>query len=195
MMKNGTAAIALAGALAGVIAWASTAGAAVRDRVEARGAAHRHLAAVEAGDRPLTIGRPRVGPIIRRGNTIIAPGGFSAHGYGYGLPGSDVARRALQNADVRARTDGVFGYGLDGLGGTEVFGDAGESGYNNPYWGNAFSQYTGYNGVPTALAFGPAFANRYIADHEPELDGAQEAPWPSPGDLGYATGARHDDDE
>ena len=191
MMTNRSKGFTVAGAVVAIVATAPVAGATVKDRADAR----RHVASAQSGYRPLTIGRPQVGPIVRRGNAIIAPGGFSAHGYGYGLPGSDIARRAAQNADVRARTSGVFGYGLDGLGGTEIFGDAGETGYSNPYWGNAFNQYTGYNGVPTALAFGPAFASRYIADHEPDLDDAQDASWPSPRDLGYAAGSRRDVDD
>lgn len=195
MINNRKTGVAIAVTLVAVVGIASAASAAAKDRADAHGAARRQIAAVQSGSRPLTIGRPTVGPIVRRGNTIIAPGGFSAHGYGYGLPGSDVARRADQNADVRARTDGVFGYGIDGLGGTQTFGDAGETGYTNPYWGNSFNQYTGYNGVPTALAFGPAFASRYIADHEPELDDASQASWPSPRDLGYAGGTRHDVDD
>ena len=87
----------------------------------------------------------------------------------------------------------MYGYGLDGLGGTELFGDRGESGYNNPTWGNAFNTYTGYNGVPSALAFGPGYANRYIADHEPEFDTKEDA-WPSPRDLGYRNAAGDDGD-
>ena len=135
--------------------------------------------------RPLTVGgRHGYGPIIYKPNEIDAPGGFSAHGYGYGDPGSEEARRAYENADVRARTNGVYGYGLDGLGGTQLFGDRGESGYNNPYWGNAFNSYTRFNGTPTALAIGPAYAGRYIADHEPEFD-THENDFPSPRELGY----------
>lgn len=136
-----------------------------------------HARAMSAGRdyRPLTIGRPagivtrgaHAGLIVRR-NEIYAPGGFSAHGYGYGRPNSEAAVREAQNADVRYRTGGVYGYGLDGVGGIG-FGDGLETGYNNPYYGNSFSRYIGYNGVPTDIAFGPAFANRYIADHEPEF--------------------------
>ena len=163
----------------------------------------RHDVSLTDTYRPLTIGRPRrrAGPrrggdhggIIYRQDEIIAPGGFSAHGYGPGDLGSEANRRAYRNADVRARTDGVYGYGLDGLGGTELFGDRGESGYNNPTWGNAFNTYTGYNGVPSALAFGPGYANRYIADHEPEFDTKEDA-WPSPRDLGYRNAAGDDGD-
>lgn len=166
---------------------------------QAQGPRHfRHEAALNdnaAGDRPLTIGgRHRYGPIIYKKDEIIAPGGFSAHGYGYGDPGSEGARRAYQNADVRARTNGVYGYGLDGLGGTHLFGDRGESGYDNPSWGNAFNTYTGFNGTPTALAFGPAYAGRYIADHEPEFDN-HDSDWPSPQDLGYQRVPRNADEE
>ncbi len=163
----------------------------------AQAQAQRHLrreAPAPDGYRPLDIGgRRRYGPIIYRKDEIIAPGGFSAHGYGPGRPGSDEARRAYQDADVRARTDGVYGYGFDGLGGTQLFGDRGESGYNNPTWGNAFSSSVGYNGVPTALAFGPGFANRSIADHEPDLD--RDQPPPSPEDLGYRGDTGRDDEE
>lgn len=188
-MRDGAKILAIAVLATSAVMTAANA----RDRHDAY-VTRRHVAVAQFPDRPLTIGRSGLGPIIRRGNSIIAPGGFSAHGYGYGLPGSDAARRAVQNADVRARTNGVYGYGPDGLGGGEIFGDAGETGYSNSSWGNSFNQYTGYNGVPTALAFGPAFANRYIADHEPEFDDAPDASWPSPGDLGYAGGASRDTD-
>ncbi len=173
---------------------------------QAQNAAHHvrhHVAQADVGgDRPLTIGgHRRYGPIYRRGNEIIAPGGFSAHGYGFGDPGSEEARRAFRNADIRERTNGLYGSGFDGLGGTELFGDRGESGYNNPNWGNAFNSYVGYNGVPTALAFGPGYASRYITDHEPE-DDDRDTPWPSPADLGFspapglvAPASQVDDDE
>lgn len=152
--------------------------------------ARHHIAKADAASyRPLTVGgHRRYGAIYQQGNTIIAPGGFSAHGYGYGVPGSEQENRAMRNADVRNRTDGVYGYGFDGLGGTQLFGDRGESGYNNPNWGNAFNSYVGYNGVPTALAFGPGYASRYITDHEPDDDddAKPDVSWPSPGDLGFA---------
>ena len=146
---------------------------------------HRSIAAASERDRPLTIGgHPR--GIYRRGNEIVAPGGFSAHGYGYPVATADELR-ALRNADVRRRTAGVYGYGVDGLGGSG-FEDNGETGYSNPYYGNGFNRYVGYNGVPTTLAFGPAFANRYITDHEPGDD--EEADVPSPARLGYARSLR-----
>jgi hypothetical protein len=167
----------------------------VAPQAQAQGTHHRQHVASADGYRPLTIVPHRgVGPIIYKKDEVIAPGGFSAHGYGFGDPGSEAARRAFRNADVRERTDGVFGYGLDGLGGTQVFGDHGETGYNNPSWGNAFSTNVGYNGVPTALAFGPAYANRYIADHEPEFDN-HEDDWPSPPELGYQPAGANDDDD
>lgn len=162
-------------------------------RAQTQHHARRDGAAAD-GYRPLDVGgRHHYGPIIYRKNEIIAPGGFSAHGYGPG-PDSEEARRADRNADVRARTGGVYGYGLDGLGGTQVFGDREESGYNNPNWGNAFSSYVGYNGTPTALAFGPGFANRYITDHEPGVDDEEDAV-PSPQELGYHAPAEPDEAE
>lgn len=151
--------------------------------VAAAPAKHRHGHAVVAdagGDRPLTIGGRRGRGLIRSGKDIIAPGGFSAHGYGYPVATADDRRQAL-NARIRASASGPYGYDVYGLGGTG-FGNDRESG-GNPYWGNGFNSYVGYNGVPTALAFGPGFANRYLAEHDPEDD--DDAPGPAPGDLGY----------
>lgn len=154
--------------------------------------AHARVGHGPAGYRPLTIGRnavtvtrgPHAGLIVSR-NEVYAPGGFSAHGYGYGRLSREAALRAAQNADVRYRTEGVYGYGLDGIGGIG-FGDGLESGYNNPSYGNSFNRYIGYNGVPTDLAFGPAFGNRYIADHEPEFadDPDRQPLIPSSDDIG-----------
>ena len=127
----------------------------------------RHLAAakVDANGRPLTIGgRRAAGPgaivVSDNGNEIYAPGGFSAHGYGWGAPGSEQAERAARNASVTSRSaNGDLG--LNGIG-AYGFGDRGESGYNNPFYGNSYNRYVGYNGTPADLAFGPAFANRHI---------------------------------
>lgn len=162
-----------------VLSLAAALAVAVPAAAEAGGTKHRHRAAREA-EHPLTIGgRHRgYGPIVVRGGgrEIYAPGGFSAHGFGYGPPGSEMAERAARNAEVRYRTGGVYGYGLDGVGGIG-FGDGLESGYNNPYYGNSYNRYVGYNGVPTDLAFGPAFADRHIAaddDDAPASLGPQE---------------------
>lgn len=138
-------------------------------------------------DRPLTITRHH-GPSTRGtgievrngGNEIIAWGGFSANGYGYGRLGPRAARREAENEAVRARTAGLYGYGFDGLGGTG-FDDDLRSGFDNPFYGNAYNGYVGYNGVPTAFAFGPAFANRHITDSDDDED----IPGPTPGELGY----------
>ena len=116
-------------------------------------------------------------------------GGFSANGYGLGNHiGREAARREARNEAVRLRTGGVYGYGFDGLGGTFDDGDLNNGpglGYNNPNYGNAFSSYTGYGGVPTNLAFGPAFANRHITDSD-DFAGDADVPPPSPSELGYA---------
>lgn len=152
-----------------------TLGATAQEVPRRHASAHARFAGADPTYRPLTIGRhpgamvrngPHAGLIVGR-NEVYAPGGFSAHGYGP-RPLTEAELRAAQNADVRYRTGGVYGYGLDGLGGIG-FGDGLESGYNNPSYGNSFNRYVGYNGVPTDLAFGPAFGNRYIADHEPEF--------------------------
>lgn len=143
---------------------------------------HSHpmrIAAADVIDRPLTIGGRRGRGLIRRGDDIIAPGGFSAHGYGYPVATADDRREAL-NARIRDSASGPYGYGTDGLG---AFGDDRETGSSNPYWGNGFNSYVGYNGVPTDLAFGPGFANRHLADHDPDDD--DDEPGPAPGDLGY----------
>lgn len=132
-----------------------------------------------AGDRPLTIRGKRRHGIYRDGNTVVAVGGFSANGYGYPAA-SPAQRREADNARIRANATGLYGYGVDGLGST--FLDNREEGYNNPFWGNASNTYVGYNGVPTALAFGPGFANRYAAEHDPEDD---DVPGPTPGELGF----------
>ncbi len=133
--------------------------------------ANRKVASTAGPDgRPLTIGGrrgPSAGGIVVRdgGNEIYAPGGFSAHGYGWGPPGSDQAQRAARNASVTYRSANSY-LGLNGIG-AYGFGDRGESGYNNPYYGNSYNRYVGYNGTPADLAFGPAFANRHItADDE-----------------------------
>jgi hypothetical protein len=144
-------------------------------------------------DRPLTISR-HAGAAHRGtgieyrdgGREVVAWGGFSANGYGPRAMGSEAARREARNESVRLRTDGVYGYGFDGLGGTFDDGELNNSpgfGYNNPNYGNAFNGYTGYGGVPTALAFGPAFANRHITDSD---DDDVDVPGPTPGELGYA---------
>ena len=122
------------------------------------------------------------------GSEIIAWGGFSSNGYGYGRMGREAANRAARNELVRERTAGLYGYGFDGLGGTG-FDDDRNSGFNNPSYGNAYNSYVGYNGVPTAFAFGPAFANRHITDSD---DDASDIPGPTPGELGYATPAAID---
>lgn len=153
--------------------------------VSAASAKHHqgHVGAVAAdagGDRSLTIGGRRGRGLIRSGNDIIAPGGFSAHGYGYPVATANDRRQAL-NARIRASASGLYGSGVDGLGGT-TFGNDRESG-GNPYWGNGFNGHVGYNGVPTDLAFGPGFANRHLAEHDPDDD--DNAPGPAPDDLGY----------
>ena len=137
-------------------------------------------------DRPLTITRhtgPRGHGIEYRdsGNEVIAWGGFSANGYGYPRLGAEAARREARNESVRARTDGIYGYGVDGLGGT--FSDDLHEGYNNPFYGNAYSSNVGYGGVPTSLAFGPGFASRHITDSEDDDD--DDVPGPTPRELGY----------
>lgn len=139
-----------------------------------------------AGGRPLTIGGRRGRGLVRRGDDIIAPGGFSAHGYGYPVATAD-DRREAANARIRASASGPYGSGFDGLGGTDVDGEVGSS---NPFWGNGFSSYVGYNGVPTDLAFGPGFANRHLADHDP-ADDDDDASGPEPGDLGYRIDPGH----
>lgn len=146
-------------------------------------------------ERPLTItrhtGQARgTGVEYRNGGTeVIAWGGFSANGYGYGNHlGAEAARREARNEAVRLRTGGVYGYGFDGLGGTFDDGDLnnapGGFGYNNPNYGNSFNGYTGYGGVPTNLAFGPSFANRHITDSD-DFEGDADIPSPSPSELGY----------
>lgn len=181
-----TSAIPIVALAATLLLAGATWGAQAQDRPLLIKAAHARIASADRGynrDRPLTIGRHAGitarrshGGIIVRRNEIYAPGGFSAHGYGYG--------RQAQNADVRYRTSGVYGYGLDGVGGIG-FGDGLVTGYNNPYYGNSFSRYIGYNGVPTDIAFGPAFGNRYIADHEPEFaDDPDRQPLFSPEEFG-----------
>ena len=123
------------------------------------------------------------------GNEIVAWGGFSANGYGYGgRIGSEAARREARNEAVRLRTSGVYGYGFDGLGGTFDDGELNNGpgfGYNNPNYGNAFSSYVGYNGLPSNLAFGPGFANRHITDSD-DFDSDADIPSPAPAELGYS---------
>lgn len=137
-------------------------------------------------ERPLTITRhtgvSRGSGIEYRdqGREIIAWGGFSANGYGQPRLGAEAARREARNEAVRARTDGIYGYGTDGLGGTGFDEDL-RSGYNNPAYGNAYNTYVGYGGVPTHLAFGPGFASRHITDNDDDDD----IPGPTPGELGY----------
>ena len=144
---------------------------------------HRPERIVDAsGDRPLTIARPRRHGIVRTGNDIVAPGGFSAHGYGYPAASAD-DRRAAVNARIRASASGPYGYGIGGTG----FGGDRDGGDSNPFWGNGFSGYVGYNGVPTDLAFGPGFANRHLAEPDPD---DEDEPGPTPGDLGYALDPR-----
>lgn len=139
-------------------------------------------------DRPLTItrhtGQTRgTGIEVRdHGNEVIAWGGFGANGYGYGRAGGEASRRAARNESVRARTAGLYGYGFDGLGGTGLDEDR-ISGFDNPTYGNAYNSYVGYNGVPTAFAFGPAFANRHITDNEDDDQG--DLSGPTPGEIGY----------
>ncbi len=148
-------------------------------------------------DRPLTITRhfasPRHTGIEMRdhGNEIVAWGGFSANGFGPRPMGAAAARRAAINDSVRARTAGVYGYGFDGLGGTG-FDEDRVSGFDNPNYGNGYNTYVGYNGVPTAFAFGPGFANRHITDSD---DDDTDIPGPTPGELGYASPASLGDDE
>ena len=140
-------------------------------------------------DRPLTIkrhpgGQAKTGIEVRNnGNEVIAWGGFSGNGYGYGRLGAAAARREASNEAVRLRTGGVYGYGFDGLGGTGTDDDLRSGGYNNPSYGNAYNSYVGYNGVPTALAFGPGFANRHITDSD---DADLDLPGPTPGEIGYS---------
>lgn len=157
-------------------------------------------------ERPLTItrhaGTHRGTGIEYRdgGNEVIAWGGFSANGYGLGNHiGREAARREARNEAVRLRTDGVYGYGFDGLGGTFDNGDLNDApggfGYNNPNYGNAYNGYVGFGGVPTALAFGPAFANRHITDSD-DFDSDADVPGPTPRELGYAaTPAGLDNDD
>ena len=147
------------------------------------------LAQTRHHERPLTITR-HTGAAARGtgieyrdgGREIIAWGGFSANGYGNNRMGREASRREARNESVRLRTEGVYGYGFDGLGGT--FGDDLDSGYNNPNYGNAYSSYVGYNGVPTNLAFGPGFASRHITDSD-DFDTDADLPGPTPGELGY----------
>ena len=152
-------------------------------------------------DRPLTVTRragsqPRSGvQVLDGGNRIVAWGGFGANGYGYGPPNSEVARRAARNASVRYRTDGVYGYGYDGLGGTFSDADGRGTGYNNPNYGNAFNGYTGYNGVPTALAFGPGFASRHITDSDDADNDDESGPAPVELGSGALAGLGIDSDE
>ena len=97
----------------------------------------RHLAAakVDANGRPLTIGgRRAAGPgaivVSDNGNEIYAPGGFSAHGYGWGAPGSEQAERAARNASVTSRSaNGDLG--LNGIG-AYGFGDRGRERLQQP---------------------------------------------------------------
>lgn len=147
---------------------------------------HRHgpsarVLADTGNDRVLTIGGRRGRGLIRQGDDIIAPGGFSAHGYGYPAATADDRREAL-NARIRASASGPYGYGVDGLG-AGIGGDE-VTGTSNPFWGNGSNGYVGYNGVPTDLAFGPGYANRHLADHDPDEDD-DDGPGPAPGELGY----------
>lgn len=136
---------------------------------------HRtHAAGRAAAGHPLTIGgRPR--GLYRVGNAIVAPGGFGAHGFGYPEATPEERREAL-NASIRARSSGLYAY----------YGAGGVGGYANPYYGNSFNRYTGYNGLPGQLAFGPGFANRHITGHDPFED--EDPGPPSPADLGYRPG-------
>ena len=163
---------ALVGALIAIVGVHTGASASARHH-------HRHRASTRAGHSLTIGGRPR--GIYRVGNTIVAPGGFGAHGYGYPVA-SPEERREAENQSIRARSGGVYGYGVDGIGGLGYDAD-GETGYDNPSYGNAFNRYIGYDGVPSQLAFGPAYADRHIAGHEPVGDDI--GPGPSPGELGY----------
>ena len=135
---------------------------------------HRHHG---TGDkRALTIGGHR--GVYRDGDRIVAPGGFSAQGYGYPVASPEDVRQAR---DAALRADGL------GFGGPDVAVGL-EPGFGNPYYGNGFNRYVGYGGVPSDLAFGPAFANRHRSGLDPLYDGPIAGP--SPGDLGYAVAPR-----
>lgn len=127
------------------------------------------------------------------GNEVVAWGGFSANGYGLGTHGDgEAARRAARNEAVRLRTGGVYGYGFDGLGGTFDNGDLNSGpgvGYNNPNYGNAYSSYVGYGGVPSNLAFGPGYASRHITDSD-DFDSDADVRGPSPSELGFGESIR-----
>ncbi len=155
-----------------------------------------HLAGGAVAYRPLTIGKGRwtvttglhAGILMRHGE-IYAPGGFSAHHYGQRFASYAAARKAARNDELRDSAD-VYLEGYPGLSGLGVGRD---SGYENPSYGNAFNRYTGYNGVPSELAFGPTYGFRHAIAHDP-LDDDDEAP-PSPTQLGYGPAAASDADE
>ncbi len=153
-----------------------------------RGAQRRHVAQRDgAGDRPLTIGGRRRqasnGGIIQVSPTeIYAPGGFKLPGQPLNFRERREVRKDIRNAQIRQASTGLYGYGVDGLGGVG-FEVGRDEGYNNPNYGGAYNRYVGYNGVPTTLAFGPAFANRYLADHDPEDDDDEHGHPPAPAGL------------
>lgn len=70
---------------------------------------------------PTPSSKRHLAAIYRRGEEIVAPGGFAAHGYGYPLASAE-ERRDLREEDFRlGRTE--FGFGFDGLGGTAFAND------------------------------------------------------------------------
>ena len=138
---------------------------------------HPALYASAGSTHSLTIGGRHRG-IYRVGSTIVAPGGFGAYGYGYPVATPE-EREEARNEALRVGSTGLYGYGFDGVGAP---GSA-DAGYDNPYYGNTFNGGIGYGGLPSSLAFGPGFANRYQTDREPD-DTPSPGP-PSPGELGY----------
>ncbi|WP_131117528.1 hypothetical protein [Lichenihabitans psoromatis] len=147
-------------------------------------ARHRRTATitdVSDGDRPLTInprrrhsfgnlGQANNGPVVQVGpNEIYAPGGFKLPGRPLNFQERQEVRKEARNQFIRRATSGIYGYGIDGLGGFGFDNDS-EVGYDNPNYGGSFNTYTGYNGVPSNLAFGPSYAFRYVTDHDPEDD-------------------------
>jgi hypothetical protein len=154
-----------------------------QDQTYRHRAVHRSVA--YGTDRPLTIG-PRRGPpaIIRISpNEVYAPGGFSAHSWHPNFAQRQEMRKEARNQFIREATSGIYGYGLDGLGGTGF--DTLRGGYDNPNYGNAYNRYVGYNGLPTDLSFGPSFAFRHLTGPDPEDDEDAET-GPSPADLGFS---------
>jgi hypothetical protein len=176
------AALTAAVALADLAGWTSTAQAQEQARHGRAASQHRKVAQSDAyaGDRPLTInprrrhyfgplGQGNNGPVVQIGpNEIYAPGGFKLPGRPLTFAERQEFRKEARNAFIREATSGIYGYGLDGLGGTGF--STLNSGYNNPSYGNSFNRYIGYNGVPSNFAFGPSYAFRYVTDHDPEDD-------------------------